>query len=138
MQHSRRSGSCSSRLSSSQPSGNRHPCSRHHAAQPSSLRPGSSSSFWFMQLPMPTGSGRHHLRHPFGRRFPMVGRHQDKVETVAAVIPATLENVHFLFIFVSSIEHNSLILLSKPCSPCSRQSMENIPSWSDCLFWKTT
>ena len=31
----------------------------------------------------------------------------------------------FLFIFVSSIEHNSLILLSKPCSPCSCQSMKN-------------
>ena len=83
------------------------PCSRPHAADIMQrsrhpLRPGSSSSFWFMQLPTPTASGRHHLRHPFGSRPPMVGRHQDKVETVEAVIPATLEKcslfVHFCII----------------------------------------
>ena len=54
----------------------------------------------------------------------MVGRHQDKVETVEAVIPATLEFVHF-FVHFCIINREQLFDITVKF--CFMKSMKNIP-----------
>ena len=139
MQHSRRSGS----WSSCQPSGSR--C-RHHAAQPSAHAPG----FILIVLvhaahPTPTASGGVYSidtlfivahphapasgsRHPFGRRSLMVGRHQDTVETVAAVIPTPWK--------IISRSRDCFILEIQPLKISQKFHKYFTRNWNNCLIFK--